>query len=122
MFNMRKSVNWTSIHHLQLLIGIGLLNGYYVIATSNELPCQFIDSIDISEGALQPNQSIVYDGVEFTPADYAEVDYDLINGVERISTQPYARGCLCNRKPCIRVKNIFSFYFEMLCLTMYIFS
>lgn len=96
MFNMRKGVNWTTAEFLQLLIVTGLLNGYHAIA---ELPCRFVDSIDISEGALQLNQSIIFDGVEFTPADYAKVDHDSIN-----ETEPHTRGCLCNRKPCIRVR------------------
>lgn len=113
MFNMRKSVNWTFSHHLQLLVVIGLFNGYHVIAISSELPCRFIDSIDISGGAKQLNLSIIYDGVEFTPADYAEMDHDLINGTEQIAAQAHIRGCLCNRKPCIRVNKSHVFYFEI---------
>lgn len=100
---MRKSVNWTFIHNLQLLILIGLFSGNHVIAIPNELPCPFSDSVNITEGALQPNQSIIYDGVEFTTADYARVDYILDIGVERISAESHIRGCLCNRKPCIRL-------------------
>lgn len=104
MFNMRKSVNWTFIHHLQLLIVFGLLSGYHAKTISNKLPCKFIDSIDISDGVVQSNQSIIYDGVEFTPADYAEMDRVLNKKGEEIPAKPHTRGCLCNRKPCIRVK------------------
>lgn len=102
MFNMRESDNWTFIYNWKLLILVGLLCGNHVIAISTELPCQFLDSINITDGAFQPNQSIVYDGVEFTATDYAEVDYILNRGVERITVESHIRGCLCNRKPCIR--------------------
>lgn len=103
MFNMRKSVNWNFIQNLQLLILIGLFSGnHLVIAISKKLPCSFVDSINITDGALQPNKSIIYDGVEFTTDDYAQVDYVLNNGVERASAKSHIRGCLCNRKPCIR--------------------
>lgn len=102
MINMRKSINWTFVHNLQLLTLIGLLSGNYVIAISKELPCQFLESINITDGALQSNQSIIYAGDEFTPADYAQVDYILDRGVVRISADTHIRGCLCNRKPCIR--------------------
>lgn len=101
---MLESDNWTFIHHLQLLIVIGSLSGLngQDDEIANRLPCKYIDSIDISDGELQPNQSIVYDGVEFTPADYAKEDYDGDAGDQIIPQQSHIRGCLCNRKPCIR--------------------
>lgn len=98
MINMRKCINWTFIHNLQLLMLIGLLSGNY----AEELPCKFLDSINITDGAVQPNKSIIYDGVEFSPADYAQVDYTLNRGVVRISAESHIRGCLCNRRPCVR--------------------
>lgn len=104
MFTMRKSANSAVIYHLEVFILIGLLRRYDVIALSNQLPCEFRDSVNITDGTLlQQSQNIIYDGVEFTPADYAQIHYDVIRGVERVSTQPYLRGCLCNRRPCIRV-------------------
>lgn len=93
-----------SVCGFKLLILIGLFGGNHVIiALSNELPCQFFDSINITDGAFQQqNQSIIYDGVEFIPADYAQIDYVLDRGVEFVPAEPHIRGCLCNRKPCIR--------------------
>lgn len=100
---MHKSVNWTFIHNLQLLILIGLFSGNHVFAIPKELSCRFIESVNITDGALQPNQSIIYDGVEFTTDDYAQVDYVLNYGEQHVSAEPHIRGCLCNRKKCIRL-------------------
>lgn len=99
---MHESANWIIICSFKLLISIGLFGGYRVSALSTELPCQFLDSINITDGSLQQNKSMIYDGVEFTAADYAQVDYTLNRGVERIPAESHIRGCLCNRKPCIR--------------------
>lgn len=102
MLNMRESVNWVHIRNILRLFILLSWAHVHVIALSNELPCQLLDSINITDGALQSNQSIIYDGTEFTPADYAQIDYISDRGEERISAESHIRGCLCNRKPCIR--------------------
>lgn len=67
------------------------------------LPCNFIDSIDISSGSLQLNKSILFNGMEFSEDNYAEVNYILRNGTTPIIVKPYVRGCPCNKKSCIRL-------------------
>lgn len=70
---------------------------------SPDLPCEFLESINITAGVRHTNKSIVYQGVEYPKNQYAEVNYILENGSEKIPTTPYFRGCLCNIKKCIRL-------------------
>lgn len=104
---MRNQVNWTCASdnmYLIVLIGFITLNcGSHGILQSGNLPCDFLDSMNISDGALGSNRTIIYKDLEFPLDQYARINYTFINGVERISVAPYIRGCVCNRKPCIRL-------------------
>ncbi|XP_031623063.1 G-protein coupled receptor Mth2-like [Contarinia nasturtii] len=68
----------------------------------HELPCKFVDSIDISSGILHANQSITFNKMEFPENQYAKVNYILENG-RPVIVEPYFRGCPCNIKPCVRL-------------------
>lgn len=67
-----------------------------------DLPCHFLDSINITSGTLQPNNSILFNGNQFSHDHYALVDYILKSGEKRVPVAPHYRGCLCDFKPCIR--------------------
>lgn len=70
---------------------------------SDELPCNFLDSIDISSGVKLSNDSIIYKGIEYLKDNYAKVNYTLDNEIKRINVAPHIRGCPCNIKSCIRL-------------------
>lgn len=63
---------------------------------SRELPCHFLDSINITDGTPQQDKSIIFDGITFTEDQYAYV-------LKNESNRTYPRGCLCNLKPCLRL-------------------
>lgn len=69
---------------------------------SNDLPCPFLDSINITNGIFQPNKSIIFDGTVFPEGQYAEINYILNEGSERESVKLHIRGCICSLRPCIR--------------------
>lgn len=73
-----------------------------VVSATTELPCHFLDSINITNGIFQPNKSIIFGGTVFPEGQYAEIDYILNDGIERETVELHYRGCLCKRKPCIR--------------------
>lgn len=73
------------------------------ILINRELPCDIIDSINITAGILLPNENITFNGIEYSKDQYVEVDYILRNGVDRINVDSHIRGCICNLKPCIRL-------------------
>lgn len=74
-----------------------------VVSMSTELPCHFLDSVNISNGILQPNKSIVFGGTVYPEGQYAEIDYILNEEGEIETVKPHCRGCLCSLRPCIRI-------------------
>lgn len=71
-------------------------------SSSDELPCDFYDSINITEGVHHPNESITFNGTEYNDNNYARINYDVVNGT-RMEVRPYFRGCPCKIKPCVRL-------------------
>lgn len=69
----------------------------------HKLPCHFVDSLNISAGVSQFNNSIEFNGMVFPENQYAEVNYVLKDGKPVIVQPTYVRGCPCNIKPCIRL-------------------
>lgn len=88
-----------------LLLALSVLNISWNDAndSDNSLPCEFYDSIDISAGIRHSNESITYNEMEFTPDNYGIVDYRFVNGAERVTVQPYHRGCPCGIRKCTRL-------------------
>lgn len=87
----------------RILIGIFCINSNEAFFIDRELPCQFVDSIDISAGVYHPNNSITFRGMLFPEHEYAKVNYILNDGIRPVIVEPYVRGCPCNIKPCIRL-------------------
>lgn len=104
MLNTRRIANWTRTVNMRLAILIGLtMNWNNVFALPNDLPCHFLDSVNITDGTLQPNRSIIYNGIEFPESQYLKINHDLDTKSDRHEVAPYYRGCLCNRMPCMRL-------------------
>lgn len=100
---MREIVNWTYTINMRLIILIGLLsiNWRSALSESAALPCHFLDSVNITDGILQPNKSYILNGMEFPVGQYAKINYtDEEN--QHIKVEPHIRGCLCNRMACVR--------------------
>lgn len=105
MLDMRGSANWMRIINMPLflLIGLLLINWPNVNAQTNELPCDFLDSVNITGGIYQSDNSILFDGIEFSVEQYAELNYTLDRGTKTIPVESYIRGCLCDRVLCVRL-------------------
>lgn len=71
--------------------------------SNNNLPCNYLDSIDISNGVQQTNNSIIYSGIEYQTKHYGEINYILNDDMKSIIVKPYFRGCPCQIKSCIRL-------------------
>lgn len=69
----------------------------------SELPCDFVDSINITAGTHNPSGSITHSGIEYSAELFSEVDYILKNGTERIRVPNHIRGCPCKSAQCIRL-------------------
>lgn len=103
MINMRGHNKHTRSTCVRLVFLIQLSIWWSnVVSMSTELPCHFLDSINITNGIFHPNKSIIFGGNVFPEGQYAEIDYILNEGSERETVKQHLRGCLCNRKPCVR--------------------
>ncbi|XP_031622142.1 G-protein coupled receptor Mth2-like [Contarinia nasturtii] len=85
------------------VIGLLLLSDSNAFLLSRDLPCKYLDSINITDGIRQHDDSILYNGITFPKDQYTKVNYKLEKGEERVFVEPYIRGCVCNKKPCIRL-------------------
>lgn len=73
-----------------------------VVSVPTELPCHFLDSINITDGIAQPNKSIIFGSTLYPEGQFADVDYILDEEGEHETVQLHRRGCLCHLKSCIR--------------------
>lgn len=72
--------------------------------SSDVLPCEFRDSINITGGEPGPGETITYNNLKFNRNQYAKLEYDIDSRTEsKKVTPPYLRGCPCDIKPCIRL-------------------
>lgn len=70
--------------------------------SGSELPCAFSDSINITNGVHHSNRSITFGDIAYHSGDYAQINYDVINGTKML-VKPYFRGCFCKVAPCVRM-------------------
>lgn len=66
------------------------------ITDDDQLPCDFLDSINITDGIRRKDHSIKYNNITFTKDQYAYVH-------ENESDLTYPRGCICNVTQCVRL-------------------
>lgn len=97
---------------LLILIGLFSSNSINAYEPSHVLPCDYADSINITNGVLHPNKSYVLFGMEFPEDHYAKIDYTVVEE-KTIPQLPYIRGCLCNVKKCIRFCCPYGSYLEL---------
>lgn len=89
---------------LILMIRSHIVSPIELVSSSKDLPCHFLDSINITAGFRQPNGSIIFNGISFPKNKIATLDYILVNGTENVPVKPHVRGCLCGlEKPCVRL-------------------
>lgn len=69
----------------------------------NSLPCDFIDSVNITDGVRLANGTINHNGILYSPTYYREIDYDYEDFATRKYVPPYIRGCLCAVRICVRL-------------------
>lgn len=93
--------------YIIVLIGFSFLlrsNAFQAsdIELTSKLPCDFLDTINITDGTYFPNKSIVFNGVEFRKELYAKINFVDLRTHKIITVDPHIRGCLCSIRPCLR--------------------
>lgn len=73
------------------------------------LPCDYYNSIDISNGTRQSDSSIIYNNIVYNVSEFAETNYikDASGDWQRV--EKHIRGCLCTKKdkPCVRLCRLY---------------
>uniref|UniRef100_A0A182Q5Y6 G-protein coupled receptors family 2 profile 2 domain-containing protein n=1 Tax=Anopheles farauti TaxID=69004 RepID=A0A182Q5Y6_9DIPT len=67
------------------------------------LPCDFIDSVNITDGERLPNGDIRHNGVIYNATYYRTIDYDYADFATKRNVPSYIRGCLCAVRVCVRL-------------------
>lgn len=70
-------------------------------SVSSQLPCDFLHSVNISNGKRDDSGGILHDGVYYEEINYATVDYSYDNGGKRITVSVHTRGCVCQVMNCV---------------------
>lgn len=81
---------------LILLIGLISVNQSVAFLLSRDLPCRFLDSVNITDGIKQDDGSIIFRGTRIPRNQYAKINYIFENGTKHVQVDPHTRGCLCN--------------------------
>lgn len=92
-------------HIIVVMLSVLMLHNWTgSVFASDVLPCDFRDSINITDGKRGPNDTIEFNKLLFHREHYAQINYKINNKTLLIeSTAPYLRGCPCKIKPCIRL-------------------
>lgn len=81
----------------------------------NSLPCDFIDSVNITDGERLPNGDIRHNGVVYNSTYYRTIDYDYVDFATKTFVKEYIRGCLCAVRICVRLCCRVNEYFNRSC-------
>ncbi|KAG5672361.1 hypothetical protein PVAND_002494 [Polypedilum vanderplanki] len=87
---------------LLFLLLLGITNAIQISQHTSE-PCNFLDTINITSGYKDGSGKYYHNGVAYEIGTFAEYDYILKDGEEKVQADPHIRGCICKYKPCIRV-------------------
>lgn len=77
---------------------------FNVRAKNSELPCDFLHSVNISDGEPDYYSGIIdHGGVYYYPINYAFVNYSYDDAGDKIEVAEHTRGCVCQVKNCVWV-------------------
>lgn len=81
-------------------------NGYSgpsFVSDNLNVPCKFLDSINITDGIQNVDGSITFDEITYTSDNYGIFNYEFVNETYRRPAVPHLRGCTCRVRPCVRL-------------------
>ena len=102
---MHRHIKWIPLVLIVIILIAAIIYLIVNLRSGHKLPCNYLDSINITDGKLQPDSSIIFNDITYPKDQYFDINYILQNGSKtHINVNStYRRGCLCNIKPCIRL-------------------
>lgn len=102
---MHRHAKWIPLLFVVVVIISGLIFLIINLRYGHSLPCDYLDSVNITGGSLQSDSSIIFNNIKYPSDQHFDVNYILRNGSKtHINVNAtYRRGCLCNMRPCVRL-------------------
>lgn len=97
---------------LRVLATVLLIYSKLLLETSGQqfvrepygVPCRFHNTVNITDGVRDHDDSILHNGLKYQSHLYAEYNYIIVNTTSKRTVDRHIRGCLCLLdKPCIRL-------------------
>ncbi|XP_055537390.1 G-protein coupled receptor Mth2-like isoform X2 [Wyeomyia smithii] len=85
----------------EVLLVFGLLSTkrLFFVRTESELPCDFLDSVNITDGTKTSDGKIEHGGIVYEPQNYGMFDYGYDSSGQKVVSN-HIRGCICHVKSC----------------------
>lgn len=74
----------------------------YYEAARDDKPCNFFDTVNITDGHHNSDGSITYENITYTSEQYEMYDYIYKGPTVRRNVSTHIRGCICQQRICIR--------------------
>lgn len=76
-----------------------------VLESPSQLPCDYYDTVNITDGEKLPNSSILHNNILYESHEFSEIEYIKTKNGDSETVAPHIRGCICNKhnKPCVRL-------------------
>lgn len=74
----------------------------YYEEQKDNFPCNYLETINITDGTRNSDGSISHDGIRYSANHYKEFGYIYKNYVHKQRVPKHIRGCICLYKMCIR--------------------
>ncbi|EDS40045.1 conserved hypothetical protein [Culex quinquefasciatus] len=71
--------------------------------SGDSLPCDFIDSVNITDGVRDSAGNIIHNNILYKPKYFRTIDYDYEHFSRKKFVAEYIRGCPCAVRLCIRM-------------------
>lgn len=89
------------IFQIFVLLCLSFPPSVYATEESSDLPCDYLHSVNISDGQRDNDGRILHRGVSYDSINYASVDYSYDDARNRIAVAVHTRGCVCQVKNCV---------------------
>lgn len=77
-------------------------NECFDFSINQNMPCSPYDTINITAGIKNSDDSITYDGVTYNKSEYRTYDYICNTDLHKIRVENHIRACICSHRICVR--------------------
>ncbi|XP_055527182.1 G-protein coupled receptor Mth2-like [Wyeomyia smithii] len=83
-----------------LVLGLLTTQRWFFIRSESKLPCDFLDSVDITDGVKTSDGKKEHEGIIYEPQNYGTLEYVYDSSGQKVQASNHVRGCVCRVKSC----------------------